>query len=572
MSVSDFAIVEPQICDSRLSHCVEVMADACGHGVGRWHYVDSFHEVHMPRKTIDDFEQRIRGVKDAALATTLAHGIVRSGKAAIKKRVLVTRLRRDGHSAGDVRIALYELVDDGELSENAMSYFLTVETPDDVADTPNEVAVHPIKNEQPQPAPVPTANAERVAACKGGILALIKSANRTRRKQGSLGRARLIRLMQREGFDVSTIEAALLPLQANGEVEISRTSVRAPLSKLRHRDGDEPTPCVKSIIEFFDASGEMMPGVNRHALKEYLISKHPASTVDRTLNGLAKSGHLSGRGGDYVFLLNRDVPRRGALSSANLKDGNKPSRFCASSKDANAAQTAADLVRTYYADRLDELFEQPNSYLRRVLRAVELAGRIATAAMASDGNGLRDALETLKTEWIDSEDNENRHPLRAERLLEALQVGLFAESFSDDSEFAKDCEARKQEIIREFESMDREAADAEREIAAIKDRNVGKNKWEKETIPPELVAAARRSTTYRCEAEHIATSGLVPTSGGSRIGSHRLKLFLRTVGVPTDLDDDDAMTAPTTPTAPTTHISAQMNTTLIGVLDHIAVC
>ncbi|MBL8867564.1 MAG: hypothetical protein JNK93_18565, partial [Planctomycetia bacterium] len=162
---------------------------------------------------------------------------------------------------------------------------------------------------------------------------------------------------------------------------------------------------------------------------------------------------------------------------------------------------------------LDRLFENPNGLLVRVLRAVELAGRIADAAILKRPDALEQAINEYKREWLDVEPNQWRRPLDSARIFESLAVGLFPEEFDDDPEVA----ARLQEHY-ETAKQRRDQLIAETNAENERRRSLP------EPLPRLELDRSHFADPIDC------TRGLVPANGGARVGLLRLKAFLQTVG------------------------------------------
>ena len=163
------------------------------------------------------------------------------------------------------------------------------------------------------------------------------------------------------------------------------------------------------------------------------------------------------------------------------------------------------------------MWECPNAYLARVLRAVELAGRIAEAAVLNRPHALDDAVAVYRREWLDKESNQWRKPLDAVRVFEALQVGLFVEEFEGDEEV-------KRELAEHYEQMKAERRAVFRRTNAENAERIARGE------PAEPLPLKR------FETPRDALRGLVPHNGGDRVGLVRLCAYLKTLGLET-VDD-----------------------------------
>jgi hypothetical protein len=262
----------------------------------------------------------------------------------------------------------------------------------------------------------------------------------------------------------------------------------------------------------------------RDEIEATLIGEgHAESTVRRSMAKMTSAGNLVMVKG--FRLIHADLPSNKTKRS---RPGDEPQRW-RSNDDAATREMNAEYVRTYLADRIDDVFAEPNAYLRKVLTAVELAGKIADAASRGDASALRERLEEYREFWIDTEDNEHLHGLTANRLMEALQVGLFPESFADDPEVVERIEAVRKEVAKrrakEIEEHNRKYAAYEKVVA----ENAERAARGEPPLPVFDLGPRRRYQRSKSEGED-ATQGLVPLGGGERVGNMRLEAFVKTVG------------------------------------------
>lgn len=293
------------------------------------------------------------------------------------------------------------------------------------------------------------------------------------------------------------------------------------------------TRCERRIAEILrEREGRSML---REELERQLYQEgHARSTIIRATANLRQNGNVR-------------VVRTFRLESLDLpycrtnysRPGHEPQRW---TSDDRSSEIHAEYVRNYLADRIDDIFLQPNAYLRKVLTAVELAGKIADAADRGDARKLRDALDEYRSFWIDTEGNEYLHGLNANRLMEALQVGLFPESFADDPEVAERLEEVRKEVA---ERRAKEIAESKKlserynKIVAENSERVARGQQ-----PLPVFDHGPRKRYRRHEREAIdVTEGIVPTGGGERVGESRLLAFLSSVGVTPDVvvEDQEAL-------------------------------
>jgi hypothetical protein len=274
------------------------------------------------------------------------------------------------------------------------------------------------------------------------------------------------------------------------------------------------TDCEKKVVAILQAAGvDVLP---KKMLCDLLAAEGAhKTTILRTLDGLRKKGNIEtgkriGRE-SYIKLIN---PELRWVRRVFDKREVKSNRFGACELEANARY-----VRTFLSDRLDNLFESPNAYLAHVLRAVELAGRIAEAAMMGRTAALADAVAEYKREWIDPEPNQWRRPLDSARLFEALSVGLFAEEFEGDPEV-------KERLDTHYKTM---AEERRRIVAETNSENERRRAVGEPLIELDV---SRFATVPKDEIR-----GLVPVGGGARVGLMRLRAFLETVGAKAEADD-----------------------------------
>ena len=116
-----------------------------------------------------------------------------------------------------------------------------------------------------------------------------------------------------------------------------------------------------------------------------------------------------------------------------------------------------------------------------------------------------------RREWLAKEMNTWRKPLDAVRIFEALQVGLFPETFHDDEEV-------KRELDEHYEAMMRERAEL---IARTNAENAERIADGEKAIP---------LPTGRFETPRDALKGLVIKSGGQRVGLVRLAAYVAAIG------------------------------------------
>lgn len=261
-------------------------------------------------------------------------------------------------------------------------------------------------------------------------------------------------------------------------------------------------PCELAVIDAFDEARATV--LHRQDVRDYL-ARHGQmkSTIARTVPRMVKSGNLATRPHNFLELTCRDLPRTRRVRDPRTVT---PNRFGETDLVANA-----DYVRQHYADRLDELWECPNSYLARVLRAVELAGRIAEAACLDRPHALAEAVAEYRREWLSKESNMWRRPLDAVRVFEALQVGLFPETFLEDEEVQR-------ELTEHYEKLKRERAEL---IARTNAENAERIADGEKAIP---------LPTGRFETPRDALKGLVIKSGGQRVGLVRLAAYVAAIG------------------------------------------
>jgi hypothetical protein len=260
----------------------------------------------------------------------------------------------------------------------------------------------------------------------------------------------------------------------------------------------------RKVVAIYKTMGvDILP---RALLRQLLLADGVhKTTIERTLCGLVKKGNLipTEHNSRDLRLANPDLRWVRLVIDPRER---KLNRFGETEVKANA-----DYVRTYLSDRLDDLFENPNAYLVRVLRAVELAGAIAEASLLNRPDALAAAVETYRREWLDKEPNEHRRGLNAARLFEALSVGLFAETYEDDPEV-------KERLDKHYRAT---AAERERLVAETNLENARR----RATGEPLLELNRDRFDTPK-----DALRGLVPAKGGMRVGLVRLKAFLEVVG------------------------------------------
>lgn len=263
------------------------------------------------------------------------------------------------------------------------------------------------------------------------------------------------------------------------------------------------TPCEKAVIDTFDIAGtnELAKWEIVDRLEELGFRR---TTIARALTSLRTRGNIALAGQTY-HLIRRELDRRKIVPDPRAI---KPNHFNELSAEAHAAY-----VRASYAHRLDDLFAKPNAYLAHVLRAVELAGRIADAAILNRPDALEQAVAEYRREWLDPEPNQWRRPLDSARIFEVLAVGLFPEEFADDPEVA----ARLQS---HYETA------KQRRDQLIADTNAENER--RRNLPEPLPTLELDRTMF--DDPRDALRGLVPTGGGARVGLLRLRAFLQSVG------------------------------------------
>lgn len=232
------------------------------------------------------------------------------------------------------------------------------------------------------------------------------------------------------------------------------------------------------------------PEVGFSILRQELRKKlaelgHATSTVDRSIGRLVAHGTLRSEHGTLT-LTDRSPPK--PINLAYSRPGKQPNRFGQQSE-----QDVVEMVRDLLAHRLDQCFEHPNALLRRVLVAVEWAGRIARAVAAGDPQGTRAAIREYQDHWGDRE-------LTADDLLEAVQIGLFPETFAEDPRVRDEIEKWMAESQRRRDNW----------LAAAV-----------ETPPEEGDAPPPPGPAYR--------GGLIPFAGPPRCGRSRLRVWLDAV-------------------------------------------
>lgn len=269
------------------------------------------------------------------------------------------------------------------------------------------------------------------------------------------------------------------------------------------------TPAEKAVIDSFDIAGtnalEKMEIVSR--LEELGFR---STTISRALNSLRARRNVALDGQTY-FLIRRELDRRRVVHDPRKVKSN---HFNELSTKSHAAH-----VRSVYIDRLDKLFENPNGLLVRVLRAVELAGRIADAAILKRPDALEDAIAEYRREWLDVEPNQWRRPLDSARIFEALAVGLFPEEFNDDPEVAARLQSHYENAKQRRDQL----------IADVNAEN------ERRRNLPEPLPRLELDRSHFADPIDC-TRGLIPVNGGARVGLLRLRAFLETVGQHAEAD------------------------------------
>lgn len=243
------------------------------------------------------------------------------------------------------------------------------------------------------------------------------------------------------------------------------------------------TVCQREILRQFPSVGFSI--LRQELRKKMAALGHALSTVDRSIGRLVSHGTLRSDCGSLI-LTDRDPPK--PVNLAYSRPGKQSNRFGQQSEE-----DVVDMVRDLLAHRLDQCWERPNGLLRKVLVAVEWAGRIARAVAAGDPNGTRRAIREYQDHWGDRE-------LTADDLLEAVQIGLFPETFAEDP--------------RVREGIERWMAESQRRrdnwlAAAV------------ETPPEDGDAPPPPGPAYR--------GGLIPFNGPPRCGRSRLRVWLDAV-------------------------------------------
>lgn len=240
------------------------------------------------------------------------------------------------------------------------------------------------------------------------------------------------------------------------------------------------TVCQREILRQFPSVGFSI--LRQELRKKMAALGHALSTVDRSIGRLVSHGTLRSDCGSLI-LTDRDPPK--PVNLAYSRPGKQSNRFGQQSEE-----DVVEMVRDLLAHRLDQCWERPNGLLRKVLVAVEWAGRIARAVAAGDAQGTRAAIREYQEHW-------GRRDLTADDLLEAVQVGLFPETFAEDPE-----------VRREIESW---MVEAQRRRDDWLARAV-------EEPPAEDDAPPLPGPRYR--------DGLIPPNGPPRCGRARLRVWL----------------------------------------------
>jgi hypothetical protein len=266
------------------------------------------------------------------------------------------------------------------------------------------------------------------------------------------------------------------------------------------------TSCVSAIIGYYSSIGSSLKSadVRGRAVQDGFAQ----TTVARSIAKLVDHGTLRYSHGGLV-LTDVEPPRDGLysneLTAAMKRFGNQPDT------------EIAEFVRSYYSDRLDELFETPTSELTKVLRAVSLAGKIARSMQGGSMQAAKQAacdLNELVEESFPS-------GLSECTLLDALNAGLFPEDYRDDPEFAESIKKHRQAADAERSRLILETIRQNEEIAAENADRIEMGQRKKPFIELPTALFDGRTKDF--------LDGLVPLGGGERMGSVRLEAWKRVV-------------------------------------------
>ncbi len=284
------------------------------------------------------------------------------------------------------------------------------------------------------------------------------------------------------------------------------------------------TICQREIVKLFD--GRTDRAIRRAEVASRMADLHHApSTVERSIVALVQHGTLE-HCPDGLRYTGGPLP---PVKKNTSLPGAKANRF-GHEDDASTWR----FVREALADRLDEMFEQPNSYLRRVLQAVEWAGQMGRAMMHGDLETAKKAARKYREHWHDAETNAELRNLTAASLLDALQVALFPETYLPDDEV---------EAVLRRDILEAKASKA-RDLNEIIDENERRHERNMEILNENILRAKRGDDPLPLleltpldnrDDEPPRPSkvgvGLVPRRGPEKCGEYRAIVWLRMMGL-----------------------------------------
>lgn len=307
-----------------------------------------------------------------------------------------------------------------------------------------------------------------------------------------------------ERLDYGGITAELRPASLLEALESDEVCNRVP---------ESATECERAVVSLF--GGRIGTPVHSERLIEQLLAAgHAKSTVGRTLARLKRHKVILVQPGGLVYTGSPIPPHR--VNIARPNDPTANNRFGA----MQPLSQQAKLVQGVLIERLEEAFEDPSSFLARVLLLIVAMDHYTRACESGSSLELEKwepIIRGLKKELTGSPTGQ----LHQNHLFSALEIAFFPSEFLDDPEICAEIKKDFERRNRVSEELICDAVVHSQWVAEENQRIEAENEARKRRGEPPLELVENRPVV----GDRPKWEGLVPPNGGGRVGELRSRAF-----------------------------------------------